>query len=320
LPTELREAQQDFWLNAFAKDTLRAYQTQKRKWLEFCTRFQRSPQDLSPANLIDYLTYLATVAKDGAPLAYSTIRVYINFLGTSRSYTHPRLPNPVQHPQVQLFLRGVARRLGKAKHKAEPCTLVHLRAVNAMADQNPANRVLVTTSLVATLAFWGCLRLGALVPKRAEKVFRILRLCDVAVRGCSLVLTVRISKTIQFADRVHYVDVPAQADPRLCPIVAFNRWTTLLRPRTSQTPLCALSSDGTLISHGKFLDTVNGTRLAPLTGHSFRRGYVRLAFEKGVPIWQIMHHGDWKSLEVAMSYAEETLIPNPLTLGADRPP
>jgi hypothetical protein len=25
-----------------------------------------------------------------------------------------------------------------------------------------------------------------------------------------------------------------------------------------------------------------------------------------------MHHGDWKSLEIAMSYAEDALIPNPL--------
>ena len=52
--------------------------------------------------------------------------------------------------------------------------------------------------------------------------------------------------------------------------------------------------------------------LLPLTGHSFRRGYIRLAFIRGVPIWQVMHHGDWKSMEVAMSYAEDALIPNPL--------
>merc|ERR1711991_1091638 len=140
----------------------------------------------------------------------------------------------------------------------------------------------------ATLAFWGCLRLGALIAKRPEKLFRILKLCDVKVVGNSLVLTVRISKTIQYQERVHYVDIPAQLDRLVCPLIAFTRWVTLLRPHSSQTPLCALSSGGTRISHARFLDILNASisPLAPLTGHSFRRGFVRLAFENGVPIWQ----------------------------------
>jgi hypothetical protein len=69
-----------------------------------------------------------------------------------------------------------------------------------------------------------------------------------------------------------------------------------------------------MLSHSKFMQLVNlhTHPLPALTGHSFRRGYVRMAFIRGVPIWQIMHHGDWKTLEVAMSYAEDSLIPNPL--------
>ena len=85
--------------------------------------------------------------------------------------------------------------------------------------------------------------------------------------------------------------------------------------KRSRTPLCALSSmTAARLSRSEFLKLVNLNThpLPPLTGHSFRRGYVRLAFVLGVPIWQIMHHGDWKTMEVAMSYAENTLIPNPV--------
>ena len=53
--------------------------------------------------------------------------------------------------------------------------------------------------------------------------------------------------------------------------------------------------------------------LTPLSGHSFRRGFVRLAISLGIPIDRLMQHGDWKSLEVAMSYGEDFMIPNPLT-------
>jgi len=213
------------------------------------------------------------------------------------------------------FLRGVARTLGKQVDKAEPCTLDHLRAISQYAMTNPLSLEAQSAALIALVAFWGCLRLGTLIPKRAEKQKQVLTLGDFEVRGTSLIITVKVSKTIQFAERLHRIEVPAQSDPLLCPLRAFNRWTSLLRPRSSQTTLCTLSTTSpTQLSHLRFLNLINRIVHSshPLTGHSFRRGYVRLAFIRGVPIWQVMHHGDWKSLEVAMSYAEDALIPNPL--------
>jgi hypothetical protein len=311
----LLEAQQAFWCNSLSKDTIHAYATRRNKWNEFCARFQRSLDDLSPKNIVDYVTYLATIAKTGeTSLAYSSIKVYVDFLGRARSFTHPQLPNPVQHPEVQLFLRGVARTLGKKVDKAEPCLLEHIRLLNQAAMSSPHDKELQTVAWIATLAFWGCLRLGSLIPKTADKRNRVLVLGDIQVQETSLLVTVRVSKTIQFAERLHRIEVPAQADPLLCPLRAFVRWISQLPRRSSQTTLCELfKTKATLLSHSRFLEIVNRiVQSTPLTGHSFRRGYVRLAFARGVPIWQVMHHGDWKSLEVAMSYAEDALIPNPL--------
>lgn len=315
LPTDLLEAQSEIWSNCLSKDTLRAYATRKRKWLEFSTRFRRSPHDLSPRNIVDYITYLATIENKGAPFAYSSIKVYVDFLGRALSFTCPELQNPVHHPEVRLFLRGTAQRLGKKVDKAEPCTLDHLQAVNRRALSLPNDVEAQACAMLATLAFWGCLRLGSLIPKSLDKVSQILSLGDVEMRDAVLILSVRVSKTIRFAERVHRVELPAQADPLVCPLRAFARWISLLRPRSSRTPLCALSTTGhAMLSHSRFLELVQSAAhpCPPLTGHSFRRGYVRLAFIRGVPIWQIMHHGDWKTLEVAMSYAEDALIPNPL--------
>jgi hypothetical protein len=132
------------------------------------------------------------------------------------------------------------------------------------------------------------------------------------------VLTISKGKAIQFEERIKRIEVQAQEDKLTCALTALERWTSILGAPSSQTPLCALSTTKTtLLSHTKFIQIVNEAVAStnptqPLTGHSMRRGFVRLAFSRGIPIWQIMHHGDWKSLEVAMSYAEDALIPNPL--------
>lgn len=315
LPAAQQAAQSDIWLSCLSTDTRKAYEARKSKWLDFCQSYRRSPTDLSSSNIIDYLTVLATVANKGAPFAYSSIQSYVGFLGRASSFTSPNTPNPVDDPAVQMFLKGIARRLGKAKEKAEPCTLAHLKMLTNHALARPLDIEAQTVALVALIAFWGCLRLGSLIPKSADKLGQVVTTSSIQLRGTTMLLTLHHSKTIQFAERKHCIEIPAQADPLLCPLAAYVRWTQLLRSPTSQTPLCALSpTSPPRLSHSRFLQLVNKivSPLPPLTGHSFRRGFVRLAFARGVPVWQIMHHGDWKTLEVAMSYAEDATIPNPL--------
>lgn len=312
LPADLLAAQSAFWSSALSGDTLSGYHSRRNKWLDFSTRFGRAPDDLSPRNIIDYATYLGTIANRGEPHAFSTIKSYVDFLGRATSFTSPDAPNPVQHPEVALFLKGVARVLGKKVDKAEPCTLDHLRAVNLAAQSNPSSAEWQTT---ATLAFWGCLRLGALVPKRPGKGKPVLTLADLTLSSTALIVSLNHSKTNQFQERTHRIELPARADPLSCPVRALNRWFSTLQPRSSQTTLSALSSTSNIrLSRSRFLDLVNlaARPAVPLSGHSFRRGFVRLAFASGVPIWQLMHHGEWKTLEVVMAYAEDALIPNPL--------
>ena len=84
---------------------------------------------------------------------------------------------------------------------------------------------------------------------------------------------------------------------------------------SSQTPLCALSSTGSqTLFHSRFLEIVNRLShpLPPLSGHSFRRGFVVQAQSRGHSHQSVfMQHGEWKSLHVALLYASGALIPNP---------
>lgn len=122
----------------------------------------------------------------------------------------------VDDPAVQMFLKGIARRLGKAKEKAEPCTLAHLKMLTNHALARPLDIEAQTVALVALIAFWGCLRLGSLIPKSADKLGRVVTTSSIQLRGTTMLLTLHHSKTIQFAERKHCIEIPAQADPLLC--------------------------------------------------------------------------------------------------------
>jgi len=309
-----QEVQQDVWRNIWSRATTQSYLSRRAKWIEFSTIYRRSPLDFSPENLVDYLTYLATTANRGRPMSWSSIGAYIGFLGRAASFSlgaHDQ--NPVQHPQVQLFLQGLARRMGKTLTKAEPCSLAHLRAISRAAEAAPQDLTLATARLLSLLAFWGCLRFGSLVPK--HDLNKALCLADIAVEDSALTLTLRHSKTIQFAERIKTIHLPARDDPLLCPLRALHQWILLLRPRTSRTTFNTLSAtSGATLSRSAFLLLINRlcSPLPPLTAHSFRRGYARLALQTGIPIERLMWHADWHSLAVAMSYGEDFMIPNPI--------
>ncbi len=306
--------QQDVWQSIWSAATTQSYLSRKAKWTEFSTIYRRSLVDFSPANLVDYLTYLATTAKRGRPMRWSSIEAYIGFLGRAAGFSSGLHDfNPVRHPHVQLYLQGLARHLGKAVIKAEPCSLHHLRAISRASDAAPQDITLATTSLLALVAFWGCLRFGNLVPKHNQT--KAICLSDLAIQDTALTLTLRYSKTIQFSERVKTIHLPARDDPFLCPLRAFRRWISLLQPRSSRTTLNTLSTtSNATLSRSTFLTIINRLcqPLPSLTAHSFRRGFARLALQTGVPIDRLMMHADWRSLAVAMSYGEDIMIPNPI--------
>lgn len=317
LTPDMLAVQSAIWSSIWSKETTQSYLSRKAKWITFCNAYRRASADFSPRNLIDYVTYLVTIANSGAPHAWRTVVAYLGFVGQLAQFATGTTQNPVSHPHVAAFMKGVGRWLGKAIKKAEPCTLQHLRALSLAAAADPANSALATVVLIAILAFWGCLRLGTFLPKSSPA--RAFRLNDLKAHPRGLTLQIRNGKTIQFDERVKFLDLPSRPDKLVCPVEAWTRWKrmhalpALSSPTSStmQSPILAANlSRSTFLRLIVDIPTLYG--LPPLSGHSFRRGFVYLALSTGVPMDRLMLHGDWHSLEVALSYAEDLLIPNPL--------
>jgi hypothetical protein len=314
----MQQVQSVIWSSIWSVETTLSYLSRKAKWLTFCSSYRRHSLDFSPRNLIDYVTFLSSTANSGAPHAWNTVLAYLGFVGQLAQFATGANSNPVSHPHVVLFMKGVGRYLGKAVKKAEPCTLQHLRALSLASVADPVSVPLATAALIATIAFWGCLRLGIFLPK--TDLGRALLVSDLKVSPSSITVAIRHSKTIQFEERVKLVDVPARVDLLACPLEAIRRWTLAWQlhssPHSFARPSLKLTEG---LSRSTFLKLIADIPLAhslpPLSGHSFRRGYVLLALTSGVSIERLMLHGDWRSLEVALSYAEDLLIPNPLMEG-----
>lgn len=319
------EAQSDFWSNIWSMESMKSYSSRRAKWTEFCNAYRRNQTDFSPRNVIDYITYLGTTAKRGEPMKWNSIQGYTSHLGTVATLvTGSEDANPMRHPLVSLFLKGVRRTLAEPPHKAEPCSLQHLKKLSRLAwtaelDSDLALE-LASVALIASLALWGCLRLGSLLPKSNQS--KALLWKDVDIRPEGLVLSIRHSKSIQFRERVKVIHLPPRTDLETCPVFAARYWISLWQRRFSRfgSAMAFLRVGGTL-SRSTFLNHLKSfsAPLPPLTGHSFRRGFVLLALLDGVPIDRIMLHGDWRSMEVALSYAEDLLLPNPLNINRARP-
>ena len=223
---------------------------------------------------------------------------------------------------MKLALRGARKALGDTKQRARPTTLFDLRLTVAQLWSGVLRDVAL--QVVVLIAFFGALRLGNLCPsgpgrKWASVEGRVVAMghCEVDATGQTLIVTLQYSKTIQFRERVHRIQLDAVPEAALCPVRAF---TELQRLRAAQPE--QIGPVGAVARFGMDADAIWSCEavlrrleaVVPrvvstphekghLTRHSFRRGFVKLAVERGVAPERVMLHGDWKELRTVRDYA-----------------
>ena len=117
--------------------------------------------------------------------------------------------------------------------------------------------------------------------------------------------SVRVTKTIQFAERTLVIPLPRVPGNVLCPsqaLTLYLQWATLPRPLgESPLPLCVTSPSGkpltalAFASRVRDLTHLTGNTGSALGGHSFRRGGACLAYQLGIPVDTIRSLGNWAS-------------------------
>ena len=205
---------------------------------------------------------------------------------------------PFQHPQIQYFYKAlkINRPLQPRSHTYIDVPL--LSSLVALTQTFP----LVYKSLLL-VAYFSFLRLSNLFPHTVGSFdpTRQLARGDMLFSNQGATLLIKWSKTLQTRSDIRTIPLPWLRDSPLCPVTSLY---TLLQTQSGTTndPVFRISR-----SHGlvpltnsvarKYLTSLSAMlHLAPkLTFHDFRRSGATWAFQHGVPLQQIMHHGTWKS-------------------------
>ena len=288
---------EEFMLKTYSPNTTRAYSTHRRSYLAFCSVLGIPPVPVDPVGLCLYAAVLARTLK------YTSIKQYMNVVRSL--HLEWGLPNPLANNyQLSCVLRGIRRHIGDRPHRKSPLTpQLLLQFLSCLHLSGLADCALWAAML---LAFYGLLRIGSMLCSSLQcEHSRHVTLADVQLHCKGIDITVRVTKTIQFAECMHVIPLPRVPGNVLCPsqaLILYLQRATLPRPLgESPLPLFVTSPSGKPLTAQAFASRVRnlahltGNADSALGGHSFRRGGACLAYQLGIPVDTIRSLGDWAS-------------------------
>ena len=277
----------------FANSTKAAYRTHLRVYAEFCKAVGCKPLPISTENLSRFAAYLARTR------ATSSVRQYLNIARIV--HLEFGLDNPLNSWQVKSVLGGVKRGKGDPKHQKLPITVCHLHGIHKSLH---LDQTLDLQFWAACLTgFFGLLRVSNFTCRSNTQHGAVIRRQDITFTSQGCILTVRKSKTNQFAARTHEVVLPYLADSTLCPTTALMRLIGRSTHAPITSPLCTYW-EGTRPAHllqaafrkrlTKALQD-SGTNPGQFSTHSLRRGGATWLISVGTPLTMVKCLGDWRS-------------------------
>lgn len=278
----------------------------------FCLETGRWPQGPHGWSVEDICCYIAWVSQS---CSYATVD---NYLTNGPRLYHKLLDLPWDDKRssymVQLTLRGVRRIKGDARPGQKlPITPELLLGIRAQLDFRSLDDITLWAACLT--AFFGFLRKSNYAPEsaRAAPDPHILRRCDVSMAhpdspgGPHLRLSLRMTKTIQFQERVLNLSLPCALRAPLDPFSAMWVYMSLTARRPAEEFLFGVCDPRTgawrPMTDEWFISRVRAalSRAFPGTGtsrygtHSFRRGGATYALRAGVSPVLIRLQGDWRS-------------------------
>lgn len=269
---------------------------------------------VTPAELADYLAG-AVQGRFGKPLKPTTL---VRFLSTLRKFhQNAGILSPADNLVVKQTMQGIQYKEGTAPKQAlalEETTLMKLgdylasRATGSDFDAKLAARDLALISL----GFWRGLRADTFTGIKTNDCTWI------PLDGRqALQVTLRQEKQNKEGGPRQVV---FEASPFLCPIDALQRWLSLARAKGPLFPKFDLRkadpeadypkqgvhrNDVTRLLRTR-LQEIGFKEVGGFSAHSLRHSFGRWAGDKGLPLDVIMSVGDWKSVDSARRYLEES--------------
>ncbi len=276
-----------------ADNTKRAYQSDWRKFEQWCIGYSVQALPASVETVALYLTEQAQTCKT------STLQRYL--VSISQAHKLNSYAPPTQDERVRTILKGIKRTKGTAQQAKAPVVTSTLRT---LIDALPDTLVGLRDRALLLVGFAAALRRSELVSLDVE---------DVQFAREGLVITLRKSKTDQ-EQQGRKIGVPYGSHPVTCPVRALQEW--LEQSQITSGALFRAVNKHQQVQSKRLTDqsvalvvkrAAQGAELdaSQFSGHSLRAGLATAAAQAGVSERAIMQQTGHHSVMLVRRYIRE---------------
>ena len=271
--------------NSKSLNTLRAYQSDYKDFLLFCSKngFQAMPTQ--PKILSIYLTHLSSFSK------YSTLKRRL----ASISIIHKTKGHYIdtKHPVIIENLMGIKRRNGSNQKGKKPLLINDLKKlINAIHQSNEKDKRKIRDKALVLIGFSGGFRRSELVNIEYE---------DLEFVSEGVKIFVKRSKTDQSGEGMTKA-IPYFDNEKFCPVIALKNWIEIFDLKKSRIFNISDKSVALIIKKYASYAGLDSHRYA---GHSLRSGFATSTAESGAEERNIMTMTGHKSTEMVRRYIKE---------------
>ena len=283
-----------------ANNTLRAYKSDFKDFVSFCTKhgFKTMPTD--PKIVSIYLTHLSKTSK------MSTLRRRLVSIGIFHKMKGHYLDT--KHPVIIENLMGIKRSKGSIQIGKKPILINHLKQIiNVINEQTYEDIVKLRNKALILIGFGGGFRRTEIISIDKED----LEFVEEGVK-----ITLRRSKTDQFGEGM-IKGLPYFSNEIYCPVTNLKNWLKISKIKNG--PIFRRFARGSTLTEHRLTDQsvvllikeclrLAGIENQNFSGHSLRSGFATVAAEFGADERSIMAMTGHKSTQMVRRYIKEANI------------
>ena len=283
-----------------ANNTLRAYKSDFKDFVSFCTKhgFKTMPTD--PKIVSIYLTHLSKTSK------MSTLRRRLVSIGIVHKMKGHYLDT--KHPVIIENLMGIKRSKGSIQIGKKPILINHLKQIiNVINEQTYEDIVKLRNKALILIGFGGGFRRTEIISIDKED----LEFVEEGVK-----ITLRRSKTDQFGEGM-IKGLPYFSNEIYCPVTNLKNWLKISKIKNG--PIFRRFARGSTLTEHRLTDQsvvllikeclrLAGIENQNFSGHSLRSGFATVAAELGADERSIMAMTGHKSTQMVRRYIKEANI------------
>lgn len=293
----LQEKVKDYARHAFAKNTLKNYESDWKNFCIWCKSLNIDHLKITHKTLIAYITTLAEQN-------YKSSTIQRKISGIVKYCETKNIHINVQDKEFKIVWQGIRRKLGLAKQGKDPILLKDLEEILEHIPQNTAMGIRDRSLL--SFGWFSAMRRSEIVNLNWE---------DIQFIKEGIIITIRQSKTDKFGEG-QKIAILKRKHP--CPIKYLREWQKI---NEHKVVFCSVNKADKVT--GIKLSDIDVARITKkwaasvdfdttkIAGHSLRRGFVTTAVNHGIRNHIIMKTTRHKSSKMIDDYtSDHSLIEN----------